>query len=219
MRMRPAVVAAAILCAAGLLGSRLYDDVRSGPFELWTLRAGMSFSALDDDEFEATKRRFVCTSLGAAGRFCQLHGRRLTGMLRLLVNAKGRAVVIQFWPADDNLVVQDEARRLAAVWSKVRLPESARPERGPAWATTSRWRTVDRAWSATIQYDCSPSMPTVIEIADESALAEAMASGPDAISLLVDASLIAPPEEAETSAAPRRAGGDCANPKFARPTP
>jgi hypothetical protein len=218
MRMRPAVVAA-ILCAAGLLGSRLYEGVRSGPFELWTLRAGMSFSALDDDEFKTTKRRFVCTSLGTAGRFCQLHGRKLTGMLRLLVNGDGRAVVIQFWPADDNLVVTDEARRLAAEWSKVRLPESARPDAGPAWATTSRWRTTDRKWSATIQYDCSPSMPTVIEIADESALAEAMASGPDAVSVLAEASLIAPPEEAKLSAAPRRMGGDCANPKFARPTP
>ena len=77
MRMRSAVVAGMLLCAGGYLGNRLYQNTRTGPFELWTLRAGMSFSALDDDEFEATKRRFVCISLGEPGRFCQLHGRKL----------------------------------------------------------------------------------------------------------------------------------------------
>ncbi len=218
MSMRTALVAAALVCAGGFFGNRLYQATRTGPFELWTLRAGMSFAALDDDEFEATKRRFVCTPLGEPGRFCQLHGRKMKGMLRLLVNDDGRAVVIQFWPAEDNPVAVDEARRLAAEWSRVRSPESARPDDGPAWATTSRWRTIDRRWSATVQYSCSPTMPTVLEIADDDALADAIASAPDAGSVLADAHLIAPAEEAEISVAPRRAPGECGEPKFTRPS-
>ncbi len=217
MRMRSAVVAAVLLCAGGYVGKRVYQNARTGPFELWTLRAGMAFSTLDDDEFEATKRRFVCTSFGEPGRFCQLHGRRVTGMLRLLVNDDGRAVVVQFWPAGDNPVAADEARRLAAEWSRVRAPERARPEGAPAWATTSRWRSIDRRWSATIQYSCSATMPRVIEIADDAGVADAIASAPDAASVLADAHLIAPAEEAELSDAPRRAPGECGDPKFTRP--
>lgn len=218
MRMRSALGAAVLVCIGGYFGHKLYEGTRAGPFDLWTLRAGMAFATLDDDEFEATKRRFVCTSLGEPGRFCQLHGRKMKGMLRLLVNDAGRAVVIQFWPAEDNPVATDEARRLAAVWSRVRAPESARPDEGPAWASTSRWRTTDRRWSATIQYSCSPSMPTVIEVADDEALAEAIASAPDAASVLADAHLIAPAEEVEISVAPRRAPGECGEPKFTRPS-
>jgi hypothetical protein len=218
MSMRSALVAAVLLCAGGYLGNRLYQNTRTGPFDLWTLRAGMSFAALDDEEFQATKRRFVCRSLGEAGRFCQLHGRKMKGMLRLLVDDDDRAVVVQFWPAEDNPVAADEGRRLAAEWSRVRPPESARPDNGPAWATTSRWRTIDRKWSATIQYSCSPRMPTVIEVADDAALAAAIVSAPDAASVLADAHLIAPAEEAETSDAPRRAPGECGEPTFTRPS-
>jgi hypothetical protein len=220
MRATPAVIIGALVCAAagGYLATRLYQGARTGPFELWTLRAGMPFSTIDDREHDATKRRFVCTPLEGTGRFCQLHGREMTGMLRLFVDAKGRAAVIQFWPADDNLRVGDEARRLAAEWSRIRLPMSARPDNGPPWATTSRWRTTDRQWSATIQYSCLATGPTVIEVADDAALAAAIERNPNAASQLAGANLIAPAEEAELSDAPRRAPGECGTPKFARPS-
>jgi hypothetical protein len=219
MRATPAVIIGALLCATvgGYLATRLYAGSRTGPFELWTFRAGMPFSTIDDREHDATKRRYVCTPLEGTGRFCQLHGRQMPGMTRLFVDAKGRAAVIQFWPTEDNLRVGDEARRLAAEWSGVRQPMTARPDDGPHWATTSRWRTTDRQWSATIQYSCLATAPTVIEIADEAALAAAIERNPGSASQLADAHLIAPAEESELSDAPRRAPGECGTPKFARP--
>jgi hypothetical protein len=213
------IIAVLALALAGYLGVRLSQGSRTGPFELWTLRAGMPFSTIDDAEHDATKRRFVCTPLAETGRFCQLHGRVMQGMLRLFVDANGRAAVIQFWPAEDSPLVGDAARKLAAEWTLVRAPLSARPEAGPHWATTSRWRTTDRRWSATIQYSCFAMGPTVIEVADDAAVAEAIERNPGAASLLADANLIAPAEEAELSDAPRRAPGECGPPKFTRPTP
>jgi len=221
MRATPAVVIAALVCAAvgGYLATRLYQGTRTGPFELWTLRAGMPFAAIDDREHDETKRRFVCVPLEGTGRFCQLHSRQTPGMVRLFVDANGRAAVIQFWPAEDSPLVGDEARRLSAEWSGVRPPMTTRPDGGPHWATTSQWRTTDRHWSATIQYSCFEMGPTVIEVADEAALADAIERNPKAVSQLAGAHLIAPPEEAELSDAPRRAPGECGAPKFDRPSP
>jgi hypothetical protein len=218
---RPKVIATVLLCT-GLLGALAaagYQASRTGPFELWTFRAGMAFSTIDDREQDATKRRFVCTPLEGAGRFCQLHGRALKGMVRLFVDAKGRASVIQFWPDDDDAFVGDEARRLAAEWTEVRAPLSDHPDEQRAWVTTSLWRTTDRRWSATIQFSCYPRTPTVIELADNAAIAEAIARNPAAAAQLAGAHLIAPPEEVEAYDAPRRAPGECRTPKFATPSP
>jgi hypothetical protein len=220
MSGRPAVVAATLLCVAlgGYLVNRSVQATRSGPFELWKFRAGMSFSTIDDREHDATKRRFVCTPLPGTGRFCQLHGRAMDGMLRLFVDANDRAAVIQFWP-EDNPLVGDQARRIAAEWTLVRPPQSARPDGAPAWMSTSHWRTTDRRWSATIQYSCFAGTPTVIEVADDAAVADAIAGNPEAEAQLAGAHLIADPDEAAISDAPRRAPGECGTPKFARPSP
>lgn len=218
MRGRPAAVAAALLCVAlaGFTAIRYRD--RAGPFELWTLHAGMPFAALDDDEYEATKRRFVCSTLPGGGRFCQLHGRSVKGMLRVFVDPSDRAAIIQFWPADDNSVYMDNSRKLAAEWSLVATPVSSRADDRTA-ASTSLWRTADRRWSATIQEGCFVRVPTVIEIADDGAVADYLARNPGALAQMVSAHLIAPPEEVEVSEAPRRAPGECAEPIFLRPTP
>ena len=218
MRGRPAAVAAALLCVAlaGFTAIRYRD--RAGPFELWTLHAGMPFAALDDDEYEATKRRFVCGPLPGGGHFCQLHGRVAKGMLRVFVDPNDRAAIIQFWPADDNSVYMDNARKLAAEWTLVAKPVSARAE-PPATDETSLWRTTDRRWSATIQEGCFERVPTVIEVADDGAVADFLARNPDARAAMVAAHLIPPPEEVELSVAPRRAPGQCVEPIFLRPSP
>ena len=218
MRVRPAVTALVCIAVGGYLASRLYAAHRTGPFELWGMRAGMPFATIDDREHEASKRRFVCLPLGDSGRLCQLHGRAMPGMLRIFVDADGRAAVIQFWPADDNTLVGDEARRFAAEWTRVRPPVSAQADGEAQWATTSRWRSMDNAWSATIQFSCRPQTPTVIEVADDVAIADAIARDPGASPRLIAAGLIAPVEEAQTSEAPRRTPDHCGPPNFTRPS-
>ena len=218
MRVRPAAIALVVLGLGGYLASHLYASRRTGPFELWTLRAGMPFSAIDDDEHAATKRRFICTPLEKTGRFCQLHGRTVNGMLRIFVDDRGRAAVIQFWPSEDNSQFGDEARRMAADWTTVRAPLTEHPDGEPQWAVTSRWRSMNNAFSATIQYSCFARTPTVIEVADDEAVADAIAAHPGAADLLRGADVIPPAEEAAISAAPRRAPGYCGKPKFTRPS-
>jgi hypothetical protein len=218
MRGRPAAVAAALLCVAlaGFTAIRYHD--RSGPFELWTLHAGMPFATLDAAEYEATKRRFICSTLPGGGRFCQLHGRMAKGMLRLFVDPNGRTAIIQFWPADDNSVYMDNSRKLAAEWTLVATPVSARPDDQPRTSTTL-WRTRDRRWSATIQEGCFRQVPTVIEIADDAAVTEYVTANPEARAQMLSVHLLPPAAEVELSDAPRRAPGECAEPIFLRPTP
>lgn len=215
MRGRPAAVAA-LLCVV-LAGFYRYRDTHGGPFELWTLRAGVPFSALDDKEYEGSKRRFVCTPIGD-GRFCQLHGQRAKGMLRLFVDPDGRVAVIQFWPGEENPVITDNTRKVAAEWSLLATSVSVRAGNDPD-AATSLWRSKDRRWSATMQHGCYDTTPTVIELADATSLAGFIKQNPAAVPRLVSARLIPPPEEAETSVAPRRAPGECDEPTFLRPSP
>ena len=218
MRGRSAVLAALSCVVLAGFATYRYRDTHGGPFELWTFHAGVPFAAMDDAEYESTKRRFVCAQVGHGGRFCQLHGQRIKGMLRVFVDANDRAAVIQFWPGEDNSAFTDNSRTLAAEWTLIAAPVSARAaERSTA--TTSLWRTTDRHWSATIQYGCYGSTPTVIEIADAAAVADFITRNPDAVEQLVHARVIPPSEEAETSVAPRRAPGQCDEPEFLRPTP
>jgi hypothetical protein len=221
MRGRPAVVIAAIVgvAVAGAFGSQLLRTVRTGPFELWALRAGMAFETIDDREHAATKRRFVCLPLEETGKFCQLHDRGAKGMVRLFVDANGRTVVAQFWPAGEDTRIGDEARRMSAEWTLVRVPRTAQLDGARTWETTSRWQSSDRHWSATMQYSCFASTPTVIEVADEAALTAVMARYPRARELLASANLVATAEEAALSEAPRRAPGQCGTPVFTAPEP
>ncbi len=218
MRGRPAAVAAALLCVvlAGFTAIRYRD--RRGPFELWTLHAGIPFAGIDDNEYEATKRRFVCSPMAGGSRLCQLHGRRVKGMMRIFVDPDDRAAIIQFWPADGNPPFMDNARKLAAEWTLVATPVTEEAD-NPRDASTSLWRTKDRRWSATIQHGCFASVPTVIEVAHDAAIAAFLEGNPDARAQLVSAHLLAPPEEVERSEAPRRAPGECAEPTFLRPSP
>ena len=218
MRVRPAVIALVCIAVGGYFASRLYASYRTGPFELGGMRAGMSFATIDDREHDATKRRFVCLPVGNTGRLCQLHGRAMPGMLRIFVDTDDRAAVIQFWPANDNTLVGEEARRMAAEWTRVRTPVSEEPDDEPVWATTSLWRTADKAWSGTIQFSCRADTPTVIEVADNAAVAEAIARDPNGATLLSGAGIIAPEEEAKNSAAPRRTPDHCGPPDFTRPS-
>jgi hypothetical protein len=219
MRGRPAVTAAALLgVVLASFAAYRYHDARTGPFQFWTLRAGLSFAALDDEEHAATKRRFVCKPIGEDGRFCQLHGRKLKGMLRLFVGPDGRAAVVQFWPDEDNSLFADESRRLAAEWTLLRTPASDGSHDGDGGAITSLWRTEDRRWSATIQYGCLGATPTVIEVADDAAVADFIARQPDTRALLTAARVIAPRDEADVSVAPRRAPGECGRATFIRPS-
>ena len=218
MRVRPAVIALVCIAVGDYVASRLYASHTTGPFELWKMRAGMSFAEIDDREHEVSKRRFVCLPMADIGRLCQLHGRAMPGMLRIFVDADDRADVIQFWPADDNPNVRDEARRMAAQWTKVRPPLTAHADGEAEWATTSRWRSIDKAWSATIQFSCRPQTPTVIEVADDGAVADAIARTAVAAKLLSAAGLIAPAEEAQSSEAPRRTPDHCGPPDFTRPS-
>ena len=217
MRVRPAVIALVCIAVGGYVATRLYASHTTGPFELWKMRAGAPFDAIDDREHEVSKRRFVCLPIADIGRLCQLHGRAMPGMLRIFVDADERAAVIQFWPEGDNGQVGDEARRMAAEWSRVRPPLTAQVDGEADWAETSRWRSIDKAWSATIQFSCRPQTPTVIEVADDVAIADAIARNPKAADLLSAAGIIAPAEEARSSEAPRRTPDHCGPPNFTRP--
>ena len=216
MRGRRAAGFAALLCVA-LAGFATFRHWTSqGPFELFTLHAGMPFATLDDDEYEATKRRFICKPLAGGGRFCQIHGQRANAMLRLFVDPGDRIAVIQFWPRENNSAFTDNTRKLAAEWTQVATPVSARAE-DQSGETTSLWRTRDRRWSATMQYGCYETTPTVVEVADAASVADYVARHPEAVAQLVAARLIPPPEEVEISQAPRRAPGECDEPSFVRP--
>jgi len=219
MRGRPTILIALLACAlVGLFGLRLYQNAGTGPFGLWMLRAGMPFATIDDEEHDVTKRRWVCTPLTETGRFCQIHGRTMTkGMFRLFVDVSGRAAVVQFWPDADNAHVAEEATRLGAEWTRVTPPVTAHPLGGSPWEKTSRWRTTDKRWSATIQYSCSSTIPTVIEVADDAALADLRAHNPDAEAQLAAVYLSAPPGDIDISDVPRRAPGECRDPIFMRP--
>ena len=221
MGARPATVIAAVACVAigGYLAIRMYERANTGPFTLGVVRAGMSFATIDDREQELTKRRFVCTPIQQAGKLCQLHSNNPKAMVRIFVDANDRAAIIQVWPSEESAAVKDDTRKHSAEWSKVRAPVTARPDGGRPWESTTLWRSADRRWTALIQMSCFPTAPTVIEVADERAIAEAIATGPSVRDELVAASLIAPPEEAETSEAPRRSPGECVNPTFANPLP
>ena len=220
MGARPAAVVAALACVAlgGYLAMRMYERANTGPFTLGVVRAGMSFATLDDREHELTKRRFVCMPIQQAGKLCQLHSMNPKSMVRIFVDADGRAAIIQVWPAEESSPIKDDTRRHSAEWSTVRPPVTARPDGGRPWESTTLWRSADRRWSALIQMSCFPTAPPGIEVADDRAIAKAIASGPTVRDELVAASLIAPPDEVESSEAPRRSPGECVTPTFASPT-
>ena len=221
MGARPRLVVAVLasLAVGGYLAMQVYERANTGPFKLGLVRAGMPFKELDDREHELTKRRFVCTPIANAGKLCQLHSNNPRSMVRLFVEPNGRMAIIQVWPSEESVPVKDDTKRTATEWSAVNKPVSARPEGGRPWETTTVWRSTDRRWSALIQLSCLPSSPTVIEVADEAAIAKAIARGATVRDELVAANLIAPAEEIESSNAPRRAPGECVDPSFAAPSP
>jgi hypothetical protein len=194
-----------IVLAIAAIAVGAYAWHQRSPFVLLNLRAGTSFDAIDDAEVQTSKRRFTCTDLAGSGRYCQIHGQRLKGMIRVFVDADGRAAAIQLWPEEDDQIYLDEARLRSAQWSRRAKSVTERVPERPFDSLRTRWVTRNGRWSAGVRYGRFENAPSVIEVADQRSIDRTIARNPIALFQLAAARVIDPPTEDQIVAATRRA--------------
>jgi hypothetical protein len=158
-------------------GSKLLPP-RESPYRLWVLAAGRTFEELDDQAYQAMRRRFRCKpfELRAAGQVCTIVTDGPPGTLSIVVDSLrgGPAVIVAFRSDERSAMLRDEIRKMMAQWNKVSPPghlvyEDAQHNDFSA----THWRTKDGRWSATIHLPSEDEKKgeTAVTLRDERALA------------------------------------------------
>lgn len=201
--MRPSYVGLVLvaLCVGGLTAFRVHDQSQLSPFPLWTVRTGMRFQAMDDEASREMKRRFACRPAGAGVRTCELATDGPPGRMRVVVDERGRAVVVRFEVADTTLKMREEARRLAAEWD---LVSPGQPHGAGTARTSTRWVSGGGRWSAEMHPGQVDPIPSAITLVDEPALARIVAASVPALAALVGQGIVS---DTALAAAERREPG------------
>ena len=155
-----------LLMGAGAWTHGYIQRRNMSPFVFWEFRPGMSFKALDQSAFRQTKRRFTCFDVAGSARLCEMRVTGIAGKVRVLVDARGRAAVVQFLPDSASVVMREEGRRIAAEWNLVRRGVADR--RDPPDSTTSitRWQSENGKYAAMMRYHPPSTTPALVHLAD-----------------------------------------------------
>lgn len=138
----------------------------------------MPFEAIEKSALRQTKRHFTCHDVVADARLFELRVTGIEGLVRVLVDSRDRAAVVEFLPDSASPVMREEGRRVAAEWSLVRAGTADTPGSPDATATTTRWRSEDGHWAASMRYDRQASTPAIVHLSDERALERIFESAP-----------------------------------------
>ena len=196
-KLRPVhgLVAVLVLAILGWLAYRYVQRRGQSPFVLWNLRAGMPLAKAQKEVLRYGRHPFSCHAAIEPTRLCTLRVTGIPGLVRLLVDGRDRAAVVQFLPDTASPRMREEARRIAAWWGLVRdgVPSETERERQ---STTTRWVSANHRWAALMRYGRLGASPVALELRDEPAVKAILSSAPLAPLILALSEVIAPGEVA-----------------------
>ena len=197
-RVRPAHLVAALLVLpfAGWKTFKHFERRANPPFVLWDFRAGMLFETLEKEAARQAKGQFTCHVVVHPARLCELRVSGIPGLVRVLVDSRDRAAIVQFFPDSASPTMREEGRRIAAGWSLVRSGVADQQESDDAKTSTTRWSSDDQKWTALMRYGRLGTTPIALQLADQPAVKGILASMPLAPLVLVMNDLV---EEREVS--------------------
>src|SRR5687768_2371281 len=128
----------------------------SSPFDLWDMKAGMPFSALDSIALHDQKERFECAASHRPFRMCRLQSLGAFGLVEAVIDSAGRAVRISYFPHVESMYsfsdmiagLQIETRQVRARWNRSATAYPDPSYRPPARGET--WQSRDGRWGAAI---------------------------------------------------------------------
>ncbi|HUQ81448.1 MAG TPA: hypothetical protein VM076_09935 [Gemmatimonadaceae bacterium] len=171
-------VLAVVLVFAGAKAVGYVEERRRSPFVLWEFRPGGLFSALEKSAFRQTKQRFTCNPVVGDARLCEMRVTGIEGLIRTLVDGRGRVTVVQFLPDSASPPMREESRRVAAEWNRIRSGVSDASGTPGSESAVTRWRSVDGKWGALMRYGRHGSTPTLVTLTDATSLAAVSSSTP-----------------------------------------
>jgi hypothetical protein len=194
--LRPTHLVAALLVLpfAGWKTFKHFERRASTPFVLWDFRAGMNFETLEKEAARQAKGHFTCHVVVDPARLCELRVSGIPGLVRVLVDPRDRAAIIQFLPDSASPTMREEGRRIAAGWSLVRSGVADQRESNDAKTSTTRWSSEDQKWTALMRYGRLGTTPIAVQLTEHPAVKSILASVPLAPLVLVMNDLVEPRE-------------------------
>ncbi|MFL5481986.1 MAG: hypothetical protein ACJ8AK_07325 [Gemmatimonadaceae bacterium] len=183
------ILALIIVASLTTYGYRRYQRSLLSPFIMGTARAGMRFSAIDDEARQEMKHGFTCTPAGNGVRICSLTTDAPVGQLKIVVDRSGRAAVVQLLASEESVKWSQVGSATISRWSRIREGD-VEPSDSHSDYNHERWQTLDSLWSAEILWHRTTNVPTEMLLVDERRVRRIAESSPTTVFALASANIL-----------------------------